>query len=308
MDTSSRPGAAALPAKTRELHNWIIDSTRWNGFRFRDDDIVIATWSKSGTTWLQQIIGQLVFRTAEDVPVFDLSPWVDMRILPRDEMLAMLEAQTHRRFMKTHLPIDALVFSPRAKYVYIGRDGRDVLWSWYNHHASFSPDAYAMMNGTPGLVGEPLAPPSKDVVAYFHEWLDRDGYPVWSFWQHVQSWWDVRTLDNVLLVHFNHLKRDLEGEMRRIAAFLEIELENELWPRAVEHCSFDYMKRNAGKLSSMLDVVFVGGGQSFIHKGTNGRWRELLSPADIEKYESIARDRLSADCAHWLETGEIRDG
>ncbi len=30
---------------------------------------------------------------------------------------------------KTHLPVDALVFSPEAKYLYIGRDGRDVIWS-----------------------------------------------------------------------------------------------------------------------------------------------------------------------------------
>ena len=50
--------------------------------------------------------------------------------------MPLVEAQTHRRFLKTHLPVDALVFSEKAKYIYIGRDGRDVVWSLYNHHAN----------------------------------------------------------------------------------------------------------------------------------------------------------------------------
>ena len=49
------------PKKTRELHNHHFDSTIWNDFRFRDDDIVISTYAKSGTTWMQQIIAQLLF-------------------------------------------------------------------------------------------------------------------------------------------------------------------------------------------------------------------------------------------------------
>ena len=48
-----------LPKKTRELHNHHFDSTIWSDFKFRDDDIIIATYAKSGTTWLQQIVSQL---------------------------------------------------------------------------------------------------------------------------------------------------------------------------------------------------------------------------------------------------------
>ena len=44
--------------------------------------------------------------------------------------------------------------------------------------------------------------------------------------------------------------------------------------------------------------------KSFINKGTNGRWRDLLSADDIRKYESFAASRLTPDCAHWLATGE----
>lgn len=123
----------AWPRKTRELHNHQFDSTVWNDVVFRNDDIVIASHAKSGTTWTQQIVAQLLFGGDPKLAVAELSPWLDLRVPPRAVKLAALEAQTHRRLMKTHLPLDALTFSDSAKYLYIARDGRDVLWSLYNH-------------------------------------------------------------------------------------------------------------------------------------------------------------------------------
>ncbi len=165
------------PFKTRELHNHHMNSTVWNDFKFRDDDIIIATYAKSGTTWTQQILAQLIFNGAEGQDVSALSPWVDLRVMP-PEAIAGLEHLPHRRFVKTHLPVDALVFSPRAKYIYIGRDGRDVVWSMYNHHANANALFYEILNQTPGHVGEPIAPPPSSIRDYYHAWLDRDGHAV----------------------------------------------------------------------------------------------------------------------------------
>ncbi len=111
----------ALPVKTREFHSNHFDSTVWNDFRFRDGDVIISTYAKAGTTWTQQIVGQLLNNGAEGIDVASLSPWLDLRVPPNDVKLAGLEAQSGRRFVKTHLPVDALVFSARAKYLYIGR-------------------------------------------------------------------------------------------------------------------------------------------------------------------------------------------
>ena len=108
------------PTKTRELHSHHFDSTIWNDFRFRDDDIVIATYGKSGTTWMQQMIAQMLFVGDPTLSVSEMSPWLDLRVPPKQVKLPAVEAQTHRRFVKTHLPVDALVFSPKAKYK-IGR-------------------------------------------------------------------------------------------------------------------------------------------------------------------------------------------
>ena len=292
------------PRKTRELHNHHFDSTIWNDLSFRDDDIVVATYGKTGTTWMQQIVGQLIFR-GDDAPLWDSSPWVDMRPVPLEIVLETIEAQKHRRFLKTHLPIDALVFSPKAKYLYIVRDGRDTAWSLYNHHAGFTDQAYPMFNNVFGREGPPLEPPAGDVVQYFHEWLTGGGLPLGvSFWEHVQGWYNARHLPNVLLVHFNNLKADLPGQMRRIAAYLGIEIDESRFPAMIEHCGIDYMRREASA-APVLDMIFKNGSTTFFNTGTNGRWKDVLTAADLRKYDEVVRANLTPDCARWVATGEL---
>ena len=88
----------AWPKKIREYHSHHFDSTIWNDFTFRDDDIIIATYAKSGTTWLQQIVSQLIFNGAEGLEVAEMSPWLDLRIPPKEVKLPPVEQQQHRRF------------------------------------------------------------------------------------------------------------------------------------------------------------------------------------------------------------------
>jgi aryl sulfotransferase len=295
-----------FPEKRRELHNHHFDSTIWNDFRFRDGDIVISTYAKSGTTWVQQIVSQLIFSGAEGLDVAEMSPWLDLRVPPKEVKLPAVEAQTHRRFLKTHLPVDALVFSPKAKYIYIGRDGRDVVWSLHNHHFHANDKWYAALNDTPGRIGPPIEKADPDVRRYFLEWLERDGHPFWPFWENIRTWWDIRRLPNVHFVHFSQLKADMPEEIRRIADFLGIEAAPDKWPAILEHCSFDYMKRHAERSVPLGGVFWDGGAGTFINRGTNGRWRDVLSADDNARYEARAEAELGADCAHWLATGEDR--
>ncbi len=293
------------PVKTRELQSHHFDSTIWNDLNFRDDDIIIATYAKAGTTWLQQIISQLIFNGEEGLEVAEMSPWLDLRVPPKAEKLPAVEAQQHRRFLKTHLPVDALVFSPKAKYIYIARDGRDVVWSLHHHHATANQTWYDALNNTPGRVGPPIERPPEDVHQYYHDWLDKHGHPWWPFWENMQSWWEIRDLPNVMLLHFGQLKVDMGREIRRVATFLEISIDESKWDAILEHCSFDYMKKNATKSVPLGGLFWDGGAQTFINKGTNGRWRDLLSAEESEKYERMARAELGEECAHWLATGEF---
>ena len=296
-------GAVAWPRKTRELHNHHMDSTIWDRFAFRDDDVIVATYGKSGTTWIQQIVGQLVFEGQPNLPIHDISPWLDLRVMPPDT-LDQLEAQRHRRIVKTHLPLDALTFSPKAKYLYIGRDGRDVAFSLHHHHLSGNDLWYQLLNETPGRVGPPIPRPEPDPRRYFLEWLDNDGQPFWSWWDNVRTWWEARRLPNVKLVHFAALKTDLKGEMQAIADFLGCDIPKDRWPDVLKHCSFDYMKANAENVAPLGGAVFSGGAKTFINKGVNGRWRDVLTPEDSAAYEARALAELGSDCARWLATGK----
>jgi len=295
----------SIPNKTREFQNHHFDSTIWNDFIFRENDIIIATYAKSGTTWMQQIIAQLLFDGEEGMEVAEMSPWMDLRVPPKEVKLPMVEAQTNRRFVKTHLPVDALVFSEKAKYIYIGRDGRDVLWSLYNHHAKANNAWYEALNDTPGRVGPPIEKPPSSITQYYHDWLDGNGHPWWPFWENVRSWWEIRNLPNVYFVHFASLKNDMPGEIRRIAEFLETPILEDKWESILLHCSFDYMKENAIKSVPLGGAFWDGGAQTFINKGKNGRWREVLQKDESLKYEERAEKELGKECAHWLATGEI---
>ncbi len=290
------------PEKRREFHNHHFDSTVWNDFQFRDDDVVIATYAKAGTTWMQQIVGQLIFGGDAQLEAANISPWLDLRIAPKADKFAMLERQQHRRFIKTHLPVDALVYSPTAKYIYVARDGRDVVWSMYNHHVTATQQWYDALNNTPGRVGPPIEPPPENIRDYFRDWMERDGHPFWPFWSSIRSWWSVRDLPNLLMIHFNDLRKDLTGEIGRIADFLEIDAD-ERFDTIVEYCSFDWMKANAQKTAPMGGAMWKGGGESFIHKGTNGRWRDILSSEQIDAYEQRAIVELGEACACWLQGG-----
>ena len=298
------PSTIDWPVKARELHSHHFDSTIWNDFRFRDDDIIIATYGKAGTSWTQQMIAQMMFGGDPELAVAEMSPWLDLRVPPKQVKLPEVEAQTHRRFMKTHLPVDALVFSPQAKYIYIGRDGRDVVWSLYNHHANANDLWYDALNNTPGRVGPPIERPPEDIRQYWQDWMDKDGFPFWSFWENVRSWWAIRDLPNVMMIHFTDLKRDMPGEMRKIAAFLDIEIDETRWDTIVEYCTFDWMKANATKSVPLGGAFWDAGAEVFINKGVNGRWKDTLTAEDNARYEAMARSELGDACAQWLQTGQ----
>jgi len=297
------------PQKTREYHTHHFDSTIWNDLEFRDDDIVSAIYAKSGTTWTQQIIGQLLFDADPNLEVAELSPWLDLRVPPKEVKLPRVESQQNRRFLKTHLPVDALRFSPQARYLYIGRDGRDVVWSLYNHHANANQSWYDALNETPGRVGPPIERPPSDILQYWRDWMDRDGYPFHPFWENVRSWWEIRDLSNVMLLHFADLKRDMPGEIRRIAAFLDIGIDEALWDDILKHCSFEWMKQNATKSVPLGGAFWDAGAEVFINRGVNGRWTDRLSADACVEYEERARSELGEECSRWLQQGgPVADG
>jgi aryl sulfotransferase len=176
----------------------------------------------------------------------------------------------------------------------------------HNHWLNGNATIYAAINDTPGRIGPPFEPPPASAREYFLTWLERDGYPFSgaNLWENVRSWWAIRDLPNLLLLHFENLKADMAGEIRRIASFLDIRTDPAVWPAILKHCGFDYMKAHATKSVPLGGAFWDGGAQTFIHKGTNGRWRDDLTAADCRAYEETARRELGEACANWLTTGQ----
>lgn len=299
---------AILPAIKHVYQNHHLDSTRWEHFAPRDDDIIIATPYKSGTTWMQTIVTHLIFQDLQLRPVWEVSPWVDIRTSPIEDVMTRLESQTHRRVIKSHLPLDGLPYYPQVKYIVVGRDARDVFMSLWNHYNMYTPATFDNFNNTPGRVGEPFPACPHDIRKFWEGWIGRgwfewesEGYPFWSNLRHVQTWWDYKHLPNILLVHYNDLLDDLAGEIRRIADYLGIDVSDDMLAQIAHATTFSTMKQNAEKI--MPSMSLKGGGRAFLYKGTNGRWRKTLTDGDLERYaEAVARE-LTPDCTQWLEHG-----
>jgi len=292
-----------MPAKTKEVQNHHMDSRVWNDFNYREGDIVVGSYIRSGTTWLQQIVGQLIFNGKADVPIAEIAPWLDMRFPSQKEKLEMFDKQKHRRSIKTHLPANAIVLSDKAKYLYIARDGRDVAWSTYFHYANGNDYLFDLLNNTPGRIGPAMERPPESKAKFFKDWLDKDGYPIWSFWENIKTWWKLKDFPNVKLLHYNNLKDDLEGSVRDIASFLEIPINEDKMGDILYHCSFDYMKGHGEPIVPLNGGLWEGGAKTFVRKGVNNDWKGEFLESDCLRYEKMARDKLGDECANWLKTG-----
>lgn len=298
----------AAPTLTHVYQNHTLDSTRWQHFRPRPDDIVVVTPHKSGTTWMQAIVLHLIFQDLEVRDLDRFSPWIDSRWSPVEGLMKKLEAQTHRRVLKSHLPLDGMRFLPELKYIVVGRDARDVGMSLWDHYSNYTPTMYRAKNNWPERVGPPMPPCPADFGEFWRDWIgrgwfewEREGYPFWSNLRHVQTWWDFRHLPNILFVHYNDLLANLEGEIARIAGFLEIELAHGMAQSIAELVNFKAMRADADRIIPKRGALFERGSSSFISKGTNERWRGLLSGEDLERFSEVVARELSPDCAAWLE-------
>ena len=115
------------PERLHHYQNAIMNSAKWDQFVPRADDIIITTSYKAGTTWMQGICAALVFQQPQPpVAQDDLTPWFDSNFAPLEAVLELIQGLQSRRYIKTHCPLDGIRFFDEVKYVFVGRDGRDV--------------------------------------------------------------------------------------------------------------------------------------------------------------------------------------
>ena len=294
--------------------NSLMDSGRWKFFKHRDSDIIISTPSKAGTTWIQRICSLLIFQSSVELdrPIAQISPWLDQLISPIEEIIDLYESQTHRRFIKSHTPLTALPYFPNVTYLVCGRDPRDIFISMENHYNNLDMAKFIELTFRNSDVVEapPLRPDDMDVNERFELWLTKgsfpwesDGYPFWSTFHHLQSFWSHRELPNIHFIHYADLQADLASEMRRIASILQIEIDESQWPELVKGATFSEMKKRYYEFVPNVDQAFWRNASKFFNKGVSGQWREIFSVKSLELYEAAKLEKLEPSLAAWIDTG-----
>jgi len=280
------------------------DSARWIGFPFRSGDIVISSRSKTGTTWVQMICALLVFQTP-DLPdsLSNLSPWVDWLIRPRSDVYAQLEAQRHRRFMKSHTPLDGLPLDPRATYIVTGRHPLDMAVSLYHQGENLNRERIRELTGQPGA--GPSTHPRPSLHEWLLEWIDNEADPKESLdslpgvmW-HLNDAWRRRMESNVILVHYDDLMDDLGQEMHRLAARLGITVFEERWPALAEAATFTEMRARAANVAPDPSGILKSP-SAFFRRGRSGEGVEVLSQQELRQYHSRVARMAPTDLLEWL--------
>lgn len=305
------------PALTRVYRNHHLDSTRWAGYQPRDGDVIITTSYKSGTTFTQCILASMICGRVESLQKVtdELSPWIDERpgAMPPEEIFAMIDAQTHQRFVKSHLALDGLPYFENVHYLVVARDPRDVFMSFANHYGNYTDFAYAQFND-PELPGDRLPRAEQDIHRLWENWISRgwfewesEGYPFWGNMHHTRTYWAFRHLPNIHFLHYADMLADLPGTIRQIAAWIGHRVTEEEVERIAAEVNFTSMKRKAIQADEAAPAdepqFFRGGNATFINRGTNGRWREVLRAEDLALYEAAKARVLTPECSAWLEQG-----
>lgn len=299
---------------TRRYQGFFADSSRWERFDLRSGDVVITTPSKCGTTWMQHIVGMLLLdRTDLGTPIAAISPWLDMVIHPEEEVFDRLASQEHRRFIKTHTPLDGLPLDDDVTYLAVIRHPLDVALSDRDHR--LNTDVARARELRLAGTGELPAPqrgretePS-DPTAFLRWFVDNDLGPTGSgphgladYCQQVRTYWDGRHRPNVHLFHYADLWDDRSGEMRRVADALSVEVDPDRWPQLVEAAGLDAMRRHPERTAPEADAGLWQDPARFFRQGGTREWASLLDEADLARFHDRLR-LLAGDAVGWILHG-----
>ncbi|XP_053551000.1 sulfotransferase 1C2-like [Bombina bombina] len=233
-------------------------------FQAREDDILIATYPKAGTTWMQEIVDLILLEADVDksmrAPCFIKVPFIDLvPMKPRKSGLELAEEITTQRIIKSHFPIQLIppsVWEKNCKVVYVARNAKDCMVSYFHFQR--------MNKGLPD-------PGTWD--EYFSAFLSGD-VPWGSWFDHVIGWWKVKDKHQILFVFYEDMIEDLRREIRKLMKFIGKDLSEEVIEKIYQHTTFQAMKENPMTNFSVLPkVVFDQSISPFMRKGTVGDWK-----------------------------------
>ncbi len=288
------------------------DNDRWQRFTLRPDDIVISTPSKSGTTWMQTIVYMLLRQTT-DLPVMGtVSPWLDMLVRHESEVFGLLDAQTERRFIKTHTPLDGLPMHATVTYLCVIRHPLDVALSDRDHGLNMKrKEAVKLRKAVAGRYEPPPdhEDPPDDEAEFLRWWIDNHEKPTGSgpygledYCDQIRTYWDARDVPNVHLFHYADMWNNLDTEMRRVAVALGVEVDEERWPSFVEAATLKSMRARSSHAAPDSHLNLWKSTDGFFKQGGTRDWASLLTEGELAHFDERLR-LLAADAYDWVVSG-----
>ncbi len=294
----------------------MMDNARWEAFEFRPSDIVISTPAKCGTTWTQMLCALLIFDGRDfPAPLSQVSPWLDQTIRPLDDVRAIYGAQSHRRFIKTHTPLDGLPVRDDVTYVVVGRDPRDVMISMEHHRENMDLERVLALRGE--AVGnddlDTLPPPplvSDDPAERFRTFV-RESQPgalnLTHVLHHLDTGWQRRHSPNVILCHYADYSADLPGEIVRLADAIHIDVTADRARALAAEATLDRMRGRAEDVLPNAGAIWRDD-QAFFRAGSFGEWRSRTNDDDLAEYDRIVKAITTPDLATWAHSGRLASG
>lgn len=283
----------ALPRKTRDYIGPVSDTRAWDGFALRDDDVIISTPPKSGTTWTQTIVMMLLRGEAElDDSIWHLSPWIDCVFRP--EARDVLAAQTTRRAIKSHAPLDGISYAPDPTYIAVYRHPVDVHFSLKRHADNMKDDTLDFIY--PGDTGQNFDrflthPTTKGGT---------DDTTLAAIVEHFQSFRRWAHLPNIHLFHYATMQRDLAGQVARLNEILGTGRDAALLARITAATEFSAMKESASRHLRSDDESPFKDELEFFATARSGKWQGRLDDGQMARFDKALAALLEPTDAHWL--------
>lgn len=242
-------------------------------------DVLVCTYSKSGTNWMMQIVTQIAYLGEADFEnIHKIVPWPDVA-LPENMsgIVSPLEptyehSPTKLRAFKTHHEAEYVPYNPESTYIVVIRDPKDALVSGYYFADGFLPNT-----------AKNLSPV---------EWAEffQRGKTMFGSWpQHTAGWWQGRDKPNVLVLTFAEMKKDLPRAVRQVARQMKVDLSEVQQQKVVEKSSFEYMKQIDHKFNP---VPARGNKVVMMRSGKQGESKTFLSLEQREKVDDAMKEEL----------------
>uniref|UniRef100_A0A286X789 Sulfotransferase n=1 Tax=Cavia porcellus TaxID=10141 RepID=A0A286X789_CAVPO len=269
---------AGVPLQAATVDNW----SQIQNFEAKPDDLLICTYPKSGTTWIQEIV-DMIEQDGDEVRcqrsiIQHRHPFIEWARPPQPSGVDRANAMPSPRTLRTHLSTALLPTSfweNHCKFLYVARNAKDCMVSYYH---------FQRMNQ--------VLPEPGTWEEYFETFVN--GKVAWGSWfDHVTGWWDVRDRHQVLFLFYEDIKRNPKQEIRKVMQFMGKDLGEAVLDKIVRETSFEKMKENPMTNRSTVPKSLMDQSiSSFMRKGTVGDWKNHFTVAQNERFEKIYREKM----------------